>query len=186
MATTLGRLRDEIAPFPEAEARATIEKALGRPVDALFVSFSPPVAAASIAQVHKAEIATDDGPRAVAVKVLRPGVRRRFRRDLDTFYAGARLVERVDPASRRLRPVAVVDTLARSVAIEMDLRLEAAALSEMAEATAADTGLPRAEGRVGADGARRADPRMDRRHQAFRPRRRFAPPATTCRSWRGG
>ena len=94
------------------------------------------------------------------------------------------LVERVDPASRRLRPVAVVDTLARSVTIEMDLRLEAAALSEMAELTAGDHGLPRAEGRVGADRARRADPRMDRRHQALRSRRRFAPPATTCRRWR--
>ena len=56
-ADALGRLRDEIAPFPEAEARAVVEKALGKPVDALFASFSPPVAAASIAQVHKAEIA---------------------------------------------------------------------------------------------------------------------------------
>ncbi len=147
VAETLGRLRDEIEPFPEAEARSTVEKALGKPVEVLFAAFSPPVAAASIAQVHKAEIATEDGPKAVAVKVLRPGIRRRFRRDLDTFYAGARVVERVDPASRRLRPVAVVDTLARSVTIEMDLRLEAAALSEMAEATASDTGfrVPRVE-----------------------------------------
>lgn len=141
VALTLGKLRDEIEPFPEAEARATVEKALGRPLDALFASFSPPVAAASISQVHRAAIATGDGVEAVAVKVLRPGIRRRFRRDLETFYAGARLVERLDPASRRLRPVAVVDTLARSVAIEMDLRLEAAALSEMAEATANDAGF---------------------------------------------
>ena len=140
-AEALGRLRDEIDPFPEAEARATIEKALGRPVEALYSAFSPPVAAASIAQVHKAEITDETGTRAVAVKVLRPGIRRRFRRDLDTFYEGARLVERVDPASRRLRPVAVVDTLARSVTIEMDLRLEAAALSEMAEASAGDPGF---------------------------------------------
>jgi ubiquinone biosynthesis protein len=141
VALTLGKLRDEIEPFPEAEARATVEKALGKPLDTLFASFSPPVAAASISQVHRAEITTEDGVEAVAVKVLRPGIRRRFRRDLETFYAGARLVERLDPASRRLRPVAVVDTLARSVAIEMDLRLEAAALSEMAEATANDTGF---------------------------------------------
>ncbi len=138
VAQALGRLRDEIEPFPEAEARATVEKALGKPLDRVFASFSPPVAAASIAQVHKAEIAEGDGLRPVAVKVLRPGVRTRFRRDLDTFYAGARLVERIDPASRRLRPVAVVDKLARLVSIEMDLRLEAAALSEMAEATAGD------------------------------------------------
>lgn len=141
VALTLGKLRDEIEPFPEAEARATVEKALGKPLELQFASFSPPVAAASISQVHKAEVATEDGPEAVAVKVLRPGIRQRFRRDLETFYAGARLVERLDPAARRLRPVAVVDTLARSVAIEMDLRLEAAALSEMAEATARDEGF---------------------------------------------
>ena len=147
-AETFGRLRDEMEPFPEAEARTRIGEALGQPVEALFASFSPPIAAASIAQVHKAEIADADGNRrAVAVKVLRPDVRRRFRRDLDTFYEGARLVERLDPAVRRLKPVAVVDTLARSVAIEMDLRLEAAALSEMAELTAADQGfrLPKVE-----------------------------------------
>jgi ubiquinone biosynthesis protein len=139
---TLGRLRDEIDPFPDVEARASVEKALGRPIEDLFLSFSPPVAAASIAQVHKAELAGKDGRRRpVAVKVLRPNIRRRFRRDLETFYAGARLIERIDPAARRLRPVAVVETLDRSVAIEMDLRLEAAALSEMAEATAADHGF---------------------------------------------
>jgi ubiquinone biosynthesis protein len=140
--TALGRLRDEIPPFPEEDARATIEKALHRPVADLFLSFSPPVAAASIAQVHKAEIAGADGaPRPVAVKVLRPGIRGRFRRDLATFYEAARLVERLDPAARRLRPVAVIDTLARTVAIEMDLRLEAAALSEMAETTSSDQGF---------------------------------------------
>ena len=138
----LGRLRDEIAPFPDAEARATVAAALGRPVEALFATFSTAVAAASIAQVHKAELRSAEGAiRAVAVKVLRPGIRRRFRRDLETFFAGARLVERIDPASRRLRPITVIETLARSVAIEMDLRLEAAALSEMAELTAGDQGF---------------------------------------------
>ncbi|HET7717334.1 MAG TPA: 2-polyprenylphenol 6-hydroxylase [Bauldia sp.] len=141
VAATLGKLRDEIEPFPEVEARATIARALGKPVETLFATFSPPVAAASIAQVHRAEVAGEGGFRAVAVKVLRPGIRPRFQRDLETFYVGARLVERLDPAARRLRPVAVVDTLARSVAIEMDLRLEAAALSEMAEATAGDEGF---------------------------------------------
>jgi ubiquinone biosynthesis protein len=139
---TLGRLRDEIAPFPDAVARASVEKALGKPIEDLFLSFSPPIAAASIAQVHKAELADEGGRRrSVAVKVLRPKVRQRFRRDLETFYAGARLIERIDPAARRLRPLAVVETLDRSVTIEMDLRLEAAALSEMAEATSADAGF---------------------------------------------
>ena len=77
-------------------------------------------------------------PGAVAVKVLRPDVRARFARDLSAFYAAARLVERMIPETRRLKPVAVVDTLERTVVLEMDLRLEAAALSEMAENTAGD------------------------------------------------
>jgi ubiquinone biosynthesis protein len=147
-AAVFGRLRDEIPPFPEAEARDIVARNLGRPVEAVFASFSPPVAAASIAQVHKAELAGSAGDRrTVAVKVLRPGVRNRFRRDLETFFAGARFVERIDPMSHRLKPVVVVETLARSVAIEMDLRLEAAALSEMAELTAGDQGfrVPRVE-----------------------------------------
>jgi len=141
-AEALGRLRDEIPPFSDEEARASVARALGKPVEALFKAFSPPIAAASIAQVHKATLATPEGrSRTVAVKVLRPGIRRRFRDDLDTFYAAARLIEKLDPRSLRLRPVAVVDTLARSVAVEMDLRLEAAALSEMAELTAGDQGF---------------------------------------------
>ena len=97
----------------------------------LFSIFGPAVAAASIAQVHRATIAEDG--RMVAVKVLRPGVERRFKGDLKAFFFAARLAEKFSPEARRLRMVEVVDTLARTVAIEMDLRLEAAAMSEMAE-----------------------------------------------------
>ena len=141
-AEALGRLRDEIEPFPESEARATIAQSFDRPVEAIFRNFSPAVAAASIAQVHRAEVVDADGATvAVAVKVLRPHIRRRFRQDLEAFFAGARFMERIDPLIRRLRPIAVVETLARSVTIEMDLRLEAAALSEMAETTAEDIGF---------------------------------------------
>jgi len=142
----LGQLRDEMEAFSMAEASSTIARSLGRDVGDLFTDFSAPVAAASIAQVHAATLTEDDGgtdapARKVAVKVVRPGVRDRFQRDLASFYAAARLVERIDPAARRLRPVAVVDTLARSVAIEMDFRLEGAALSEMAELIAEDEGF---------------------------------------------
>ena len=67
-AEALGRLRDEIAPFSDGEARASVARALGKPVEDLFLSFSPPIAAASIAQVHKAELAGEDGRgRTVAV-----------------------------------------------------------------------------------------------------------------------
>jgi ubiquinone biosynthesis protein len=141
MAADLEQLQDRMPPFPMEAARETIRRALGRPVEELFVSFSEPVAAASIAQVHSAVVRNRAGERHVAVKVLRPGVARRFQRDLDTFYWVAQRMERWYPPSRRLRPVAVVETLAHSVTLEMDLRLEAAALSEMGENTAHDPGF---------------------------------------------
>ncbi len=141
VARDLETLQDRLPPFPMEVAEATVLRNLGRPVSALFGEFGRPVAAASIAQVHKASIATPTGSHAVAVKILRPDVGRRFRRDLDSFYAIARQIERFVPKARRLRPVAVVDTLAQSVSFEMDLRLEAAALSEMAENTKDDPGF---------------------------------------------
>jgi len=141
-AADLAQLQDQVPAVPDAAARAVVAEALGRPVEAAFLSFGPAVAAASIAQVHRAEVAGPDGePMAVAVKVLKPGVAGRFARDLESFYLAARLIERFVPSARRLRPVAVVDTLARSVELEMDLRLEAAAMSEMAENTTADPGF---------------------------------------------
>ena len=139
IAGELESLQDRMKPFPQAEARRRVEESLGRPLDEVFSQFSEPVAAASVAQVHKAVRASDGVE--VAVKVIRPGVRARFRRDLDTFYTAARLQERHIPASRRLRPVAVVDTLRQSARIEMDLRLEAAALSELAANIAGDPGF---------------------------------------------
>jgi len=132
LASELASLRDKLPPFPTADAKRAITESFGLEVDALFDSFGPPVAAASIAQVHKATIHAPDGAsRQVAVKVLRPGVERRFQRDLETFYFAARLIERWHSPSRRLRPVAVVDTLAEWVELEMDLRMEAAGLSEI-------------------------------------------------------
>ncbi len=133
LADALSALKDDLPPFPTAEARAIIEASIGRPIEAVFASFSDSVAAASIAQVHKAELKRPDGNQLVAVKVLRPGIRRLFARDLKTFYAGAHFVESNAPETRRLRPVAVVEILQRSVSLEMDMRLEAAAYSEMAE-----------------------------------------------------
>ncbi len=139
LADDLEALQDRVEAFPSDEARAIVEKSIGKPISEAFLAFGDVVAAASIAQVHKARIRGRDGvERDVAVKVLRPDVEARFRRDLAAFYLAARLIETVAPFTRRLRPIAVVDTLARSVRLEMDLRLEAAALSEMAENTAAD------------------------------------------------
>jgi len=141
-ARELSALQDRLPAFAHEEARKAVSEQLGRPVDEVFAEFGEAVAAASIAQVHPALIRDKDGSeRRVAVKVLRPGVARRFQRDLESYYLVARLAERFHAPSRRLRPVAVVDTLAHSVAMEMDFRLEAAALSEMAENTIHDPGF---------------------------------------------
>lgn len=135
----LSHLQDRLPPFSMAEARAAIEDALGGKLEDHFVEFGPPVAAASIAQVHKAVVEDNGERRTVAVKILRPGVEKRFKRDLDSFFFAAGLVERFHEPSRRLRPVAVVDNLKRTTDLEMDLRLEAAAMSEMAENINAET-----------------------------------------------
>ena len=139
IARDLESLQDRMPPFPQAEAEASVAAALGRPLDQIYAAFGPAVAAASIAQVHKAEIVTPEGRKAVAVKVLRPGIERRFRIDLDAFFYAARKAEAGSLEAQRLRLIETVSTLARSVAIEMDFRLEAAALSEMAENTREDT-----------------------------------------------
>lgn len=140
IALDLELLQDRMDAFPTSEAKAAIESSLGRPMDDLFATFSDAIAAASIAQVHKATL-KDDPSKHLAVKVIRPGVRKRFLRDLELFYFAARIQERFIPAARRLRPVSVVDILAQSARLEMDLRLEAAAFSEMHENTANDDGF---------------------------------------------
>ncbi len=135
VARDLEALQDRVPALPRSVAVAQVEAALGGPLDRFFTEFGDAVAAASIAQVHRAR--TPDG-RIVAVKVLRPGVRETFARDLAAMRVAARVAERRSLEAQRLRFVEVVETLARSVAVEMDLRLEAAALSELGENTAGD------------------------------------------------
>lgn len=134
-AEDLGRLKDRLAPFPTEDARAEAAKSLGRPLEGLFSSFEPPVAAASIAQAHPAYLL--DG-RKVAVKVLRPGVERRIAEDIGALGLAARLAERMGPTARRLEPQALAATVARSLQLELDLRFEAAGASELAEVMARD------------------------------------------------
>ena len=134
----LETLQDRMPPFPQRDAEAAVANALGAPIQTIFVGFGPAVAAASIAQVHRAEVLESGERRPVAVKVLRPGIDRRFKIDLEAFAFVAFHAERISAEARRLRFVEVVETLARSVAVEMDLRLEAAAISEMAENTRED------------------------------------------------
>ncbi|HUL87020.1 MAG TPA: 2-polyprenylphenol 6-hydroxylase [Pseudolabrys sp.] len=138
IAHDLESLQDKMAPFPQSEAEAAIASAFGKPLSAVYASFGPAVAAASIAQVHRAEIEIDGARKPVAVKILRPGIERRFGSDLSAFFFAARKAEAFSAEARRLRLIEVVSTLTRSVAIEMDFRLEAAAASEMAENTRKD------------------------------------------------
>ena len=141
IALDLALLQDSMATFPMSEAVEAIEGSLGRKVSDLYTSIGAPVAAASIAQVHPAEVATPNGSRKVAVKVIRPGVRRRFFQDLESYFLAARLQERFVPSSRRLRPVEITETMAQTTKIEMDFRLEAAAYSELGENTKDDPGF---------------------------------------------
>jgi ubiquinone biosynthesis protein len=134
-AEDLSRLKDRLPPFSRDLAHAEIERALGRPPSVLFVEVGEPVAAASIAQAHRATL--HDG-RAVAVKVLRPKVERRVASDVGAMRLGARIVEAAAPPLRRLEPRAFVATAARSLELELDLRLEAAAVHELGEIMARD------------------------------------------------
>ena len=137
VATALEQLQDRLPPFPMAEARKVIEEGLGRPTDDVFSALSEPVAAASIAQVHDG-LTSDTPPIRVAVKVLRPNIGIDFGRDLSAFALAARLAERFVPEARRLRPRAMVEMLTVSVALELDLRMEAAGASELEERTRSD------------------------------------------------
>jgi len=139
LAIQLRVLQDKLPPFPVDVAKAEVEKELGHPIDAMFSAFSEPVAAASIAQVHKARLASNGED--VAVKVLRPGIEKAFRKDVDAFYLAARMVEIFSPGSRRLRPTEVINHFDGVVRGELDLRLESSAASEFAANTKGDAGF---------------------------------------------
>lgn len=139
LALQLRVLQDKLPPFSTSVAKATVTNELGLPVGEIFSSFSEPVAAASIAQVHKAKLA--DTGEEVAVKVLRPKIEQAFRRDIDAFYLAARMIETLAPSTRRLRPMEVISHFEGVVMGELDLRLETASASEFAANTAKDEGF---------------------------------------------
>ncbi len=139
LAVQLRVLQDKLPPFDVEVAKREIEKELGQPVDTIFSTFSEPVAAASIAQVHKATL-RETGEE-VAVKVLRPGIEAAFRKDVDAFYFAARLVDIFAPGARRLKPMDVIEHFDGVVRGELDLRLESASASEFAANTVNDKGF---------------------------------------------
>lgn len=135
VAADLAQLRDSLPPFPTKLAKRIIENSLGKPVSELFQLFEDtPVAAASIAQVHLA--VTQEG-KAVAVKVMRPGVREAFARDLELLHWLAACAARRS-GFKRLKPVEVVKSFEETVRLELDLRFEAGAAVELKENLAQD------------------------------------------------
>tara|TARA_Y100000588_G_scaffold28251_1_gene27648 strand:+ start:2660 stop:4147 length:1488 start_codon:yes stop_codon:yes gene_type:complete len=130
-ATALSLLQDRLPPFPFSEAKTTVEQELGFPTEQLFSSFNEsPVAAASIAQVHYA--ITVEGNE-VAVKILRPNIEIQFSRDIGLFFLLARILEYLAPTTRRFHPVQIVEVFSKTVELELDLRMEASAASELAD-----------------------------------------------------
>ena len=139
LALQLRVLQDKLPPFSTDVAKKMVAEELEIDIDDVFSEFSEPVAAASIAQVHKARLA--DTGEAVAVKVLRPKIERAFRRDIDAFYFAARAIEVLAPSARRLRPMEVIRHFEGVVLGELDLRLETASAAEFAANTADDPGF---------------------------------------------
>ncbi len=126
------QLQDSLPAVPFAAIRREIEVSFGKPLEAMFASVEEePIGAASIAQVHKA--VTSEG-KAVAVKVLRPGIREKLARDIETYEWAAAHLEALGGEAARLRPRAVIANFKRWTARELDLRREAASASELSEA----------------------------------------------------
>jgi ubiquinone biosynthesis protein len=129
IADELAKLQDSVPPFPSEQVLATLRRLYGKPVDAVFKSFDrEPVASASVAQVHFAEL-PDGTP--VAVKVLRPGIASVIAKDISLMQAGALLMEKLWSDGKRLRPRAVIGEFEKTVNDELDLSREAANCSQL-------------------------------------------------------
>ncbi len=124
----LAHLKDKLPAFPRAVAEASVIESLGKPVDAIFSHFGEVIGSASIAQAHEAILL--DG-RKVAVKILRPGIEQIVTADIAMMTLSAKIIAFFFPSARRLEPVAFVATVAQSLLLELDLRLEASACDEI-------------------------------------------------------
>jgi ubiquinone biosynthesis protein len=137
-ARNLTTLQDKVPPVPFEAICREIEASFGRPLETLFASVDPePIGSASVAQVHRA--VTPDGCH-VAIKVLRPGVREKLARDIETYEWAAAHLEALGGEARRLRPRLVIANFKRWTLRELDLRREAASASELSDAVKAQAG----------------------------------------------
>lgn len=129
IADELAKLQDQVPGFSGVAAQAMIETALGKTIDAVFSHFDlQPLASASIAQVHAAQLSTGEE---VVIKVLRPGIEQKIRRDVALLYFLARIIERYWRESRRLKPTEVVAEFESTLMDELDLLREAANASQL-------------------------------------------------------
>ncbi|WP_299875273.1 ubiquinone biosynthesis regulatory protein kinase UbiB [uncultured Cocleimonas sp.] len=129
LADELAKLQDNVPPFSGKLAREIIEKSLGKPVNELFEAFDEtPLASASIAQVHTATL--KDGKEAI-VKVVRPGIEKTIRHDIDLMLFIAKMVNRFSAVGKRLRTVEVVQDYEKVIFDELDLGREAANASQL-------------------------------------------------------
>ena len=129
----LKKLQDKVEPFTITKAKEILQKEFKEDYEDIFIEIMPSEAAASIAQVHKGKVKLNNEKYDVAVKILRPNIEREIKRDLRNFFVTAKIMEKFSKEAKRLRLVEVVKTLAESLSMEIDLRLEAAAQSEIRE-----------------------------------------------------
>ena len=137
----LETLQDRLPPFSTYEAKKIIKKNLGNEIFDSIINFGDPIAAASIAQVHKAQINDNGTIKDVAIKILRPNIKKTFNDEIDALMLLAYLVESLVTKTKRLRLVEVVFLLKEITNHEMDLRFEAAAANEFYENTKNDSGF---------------------------------------------
>ena len=137
----LESLQDRLPPFSLLEAKEIIKNDLGNECYNSIINLSDPVAAASIAQVHKAQINDNGTIKDVAIKILRPNIKRIFNEEIDAIMLFAFLIESFIKKTKRLKLVEVVFLLKEITNLEMDLRFEAAAANEYAENTKNDVGF---------------------------------------------
>ena len=134
----LRELQDNLPAFDKKYVEEFLTLSFGKDYKKIFTEINEPVAAASIAQVHKAQINIEGKKKYVALKILRPNILNRIKKDLEDFYFAANFLEKISSEARRLRAVEIVKTLEESLFMEVDLRLEGAAQSEIIENTEND------------------------------------------------
>jgi len=137
----LEKLQDKLPPFDMAEAKNILIKELGEKNYSQIQNLSQPIAAASIAQVHFANINDSNQNKEVAIKILRPNIEKIFNEELDALLLLANLIQIFIKKTKRLKLVEIVKLLREITNVEMDLRFEAAAANELGENTKNDVGF---------------------------------------------